>query len=230
MNLEGKTALVTGGGSGLGLSITKKLLARGAKIIIVGRTQTTLDQAKQNLNSDNVIAKSCDITDYSQIEKLAQEVGSIDILVNCAGVWTEGKLEDCPVEKITQTLDINLKGNILVTKVFLPQLKQKTDAYIINIVSVSALKIEPGRSIYNAAKHGLDAFTDTLRKDLKGTKVKVVGIYPGGMNTPLYVKAGQPIDTQKYLDTDKVAEVIIFVLEREDPLVIEHIVVERSNK
>lgn len=227
MNLKGKTALVTGGATGLGLAIAKKLLEHRCKVVICGRTQTHLNQTRSQLNSPNLTTKLCDVTDYTQIETLVQDIGFIDILINNAGVWLEGELETYSAEKITQTLDINLKGVIYTTRAALPQMKKRNDGYIVNISSTSGLKGRELQSVYVASKFGVHGFTESLKVELASTNVKVIGIYPGGMNTKLFAKAGTPKDNTNWMDPNKVAEIIVFTLERDESLIMDHVVINK---
>lgn len=231
MNLQGKTALVTGGATGLGLAITKQLLEKGMQVAICGRTQSTLDQAKAELNSNNLSIYQCDISDYSQVESMIKQIGPVDVLINNAGVWLKKPLESTSPEEISTTIDCNLKGTIYVTRQVLPGMKQKRAGYIINIISKSGLRVHEGASIYVAAKYGVRGFTDTLVKDLRKTGVRIAGVYPTGMNVPeFFSKSGDKVETREFLDVDKVAEVIIFMLETESPLTTDHVEIDRDDR
>lgn len=229
MNLKGKTALVTGGATGLGFAIAKKLLKEGAKVYICSRSKTKLDKAKNELKSKHLITKVCDIGDYRQIKSLAKGIGPVDILINNAGIWLKGKLEDNTVGEINQTLASNLLGTILITKAFLPSFKKKNNGYIINISSTSGLKGKNLQSVYVASKYGVQGFTESLKQDLKETNIKVVGFYPGGMKTDLFKKLGEPKGINKWMEPDEVASVIAFIITRPGSMLIDHIVINRRS-
>ncbi|MBI2009753.1 MAG: SDR family oxidoreductase [Candidatus Chisholmbacteria bacterium] len=227
MNLPGKTALVTGGSSGLGLSIAKQLLQEKVKVVICGRSQAGITKATKQLGTSNLVAEACDVSNFSQVTAFTKKIGHIDILINNAGVWLEGALENNSVEKINETIDVNLKGVIYTTKAVLPQMKQKNDGYIVNISSTSGIKEKENQAVYVASKYGVRGFTDSLKLDLKNTNIKVMGLYPGGMNTPLFKKAGYPKENQDWMDPDKVADVVVFALKQDDTMILDHIVINK---
>jgi NADP-dependent 3-hydroxy acid dehydrogenase YdfG len=219
MQLKDKVAVITGGSSGLGFSIAKKLLEKGSIVYILGRHEQNLKNAFEQLKSNDLHVILADVTDYQTLEK---KVGSldIDILINNAGVWLEGATQDFTPEQISGCLDINLKGTIYATKAVLPSMLTKNNGFILNVISTSGLKGREQQSVYAASKFGVSGFTKSLELDLAKTNIKVAGFYPGGMRTKLFEKAGNGRDNSDWMDTDKVAEIVIFLLERDDTMVI----------
>ena len=116
---------------------------------------------------------------------------------------------------------------IYTTKAVLPEMLKQKDGYIINVSSTSGLKGRAGQSVYASSKYGVTGFTESLQEDLKSTNVKVAGFYPGGMNTKLFEKAGDLKDNEDWMDTGKVAEILIFMLERDDTMVMDHVVLNK---
>ena len=227
MKLKGKTALVTGGSTGLGFSIAKRLLEKEMNVAICGRKTAKLKQAKEKLSSNRLATYKCDISNYSQIEEIVDKIGDIDVLINNAGIWLEGELRNNTPAKISQVIDINLKGTIFATKAVLTQMEQRNSGFIINVSSTSGMKPRETQSIYAASKFGIRGFTDSLKIDLKDTNIKVTGFYPGGMSTRMFAKAGTPKENKDWMDTDKVAEIITFILERDESLIMDHVVVNK---
>lgn len=227
MKLKGKTALITGGSTGLGFSIAKKLLERKMNVAICGRKIPKLKKAKEKLSSNRLATYKCDVSNYSQVEKMIDKIGDVDVLINNAGIWLEGEIVENTPKQIQEVIDSNLLGTILVTKATLPQMKKQNDGFIINITSTSALKGRDNQSVYVASKFGVRGFTDSLKIDLKDTNIKVTGFYPGGMNTRMFEKAGAPKENKDWMNTDKVAEIITFILERDESLIMDHIVVNK---
>lgn len=226
MVLAGKVALVTGGSSGLGFSIAKKLLEKDCIVYILGRNQESLDHAKGELNSPNIHTLCGDIRNYQQLQELVQEL-PIDIVINNAGVWLEGTIENNTEEEIAEAIDTNLKGAIYTTKAVLPTMLKKNDGYIINIISTSGLKGREDQAIYVASKFGLSGFTKSLELDLAKTNIKVTGFYPGGMHTGLFAKTENPKRNEDWMDTNKIADILTFILERDDTMVISSIEVNK---
>lgn len=219
MTLKGAKAVVTGGSSGLGFSIAKKLLEKGSTVYVLGRHEANLIQAVEKLHSENLHAITADVADYATLEKELKDL-DVDILVNNAGIWLEGLIDKNSPDEIAQCLDINLKGTIFATKAVLPSMLSKNNGFILNIVSTSGLKGRENQAVYAASKFGVSGFTKSLEIDLSKTNIKVAGFYPGGMHTNLFQKAGSSVQNEDWMDTDKVAEIIIFLLERDDTMVI----------
>jgi NADP-dependent 3-hydroxy acid dehydrogenase YdfG len=225
MNLKNTSALVTGGSDGLGLSIAKALVIKGAQTHIVSRSQTNLDKAAEAINSPLLHTHQGDVTDYQAMEVLVKEIGDIDILINNAGVWLEGQVVEQTREEIDHTIDINLKGVVYTTKIVLPQMLKRNSGFIINVSSTSGLRGREDQAIYVASKFGVTGFTKSLEKDLIDTEVKIAGFYPGGMNTGLFAKTGHPRKNEAWMDTDEVAEIVIFMLDHDQTMLVDHVVV-----
>ena len=157
-----------------------------------------------------------------------QKVGNIDILVNAAGVWYDGQLEDHSDDQINQQIDINLKGVIYACKTVIPQMKKRKEGCIVNISSTSGIKAKANHSVYVASKWGVTGFTKSLQIDLMGSGVKVLGFYPGGMSTNLFKNSRKGVDNSSWMNPKKVAEIIVFMIEREESMTMDHVVVNRG--
>jgi len=230
MKLKNKVALVTGGSEGLGFSIAKNLISKGVKVTICARTEKNLDIAKKKINSDNLKTIKCDVANYEQVEKMFKQLGQVDILINAAGVWFNGQLEEHSKEQIDLQIDINLKGTVYTCKQAVALMKKENNGYIVNVSSTSGLKGQSNRCVYVASKFGVRGLTDSLKIDLKDTNIKVVGFYPGGMNTNLFKHSKNKVDTSKLMDPNKVAEIVVFAIERDESMIMDHVVVNRRNK
>lgn len=227
MNIQNKTIVITGGSDGLGLSLTKLLITKNANVHIIGRNQERLDQAKTEINSPKLFIHQGDVSNYSQISDIYNQIGNIDILINNAGIWIEGQVVDNTPEQISDTIDINLKGLIYSTKAVLPTMLKNDDGVIFNVASMSSLAPASQRSIYVASKFGVKGFTESLELELEKTNIKVFGFYQGGMNTNFFSKAGIEKPNSTWLDPVKVAEIIIFIIERDDSLIMNHVVLNK---
>ncbi len=230
MAIEGERALITGGADGLGFALAEKLLEKGAEVIICGRSAEKLEEASKKLNNAKLKTVVCDVSEPKSVAAMAASVGDVGILLNNAGAFLDGALESYSDEQISTVIDSNLKGLIFVTKAFLPKMQEKGSGFIVNISSTSGLNPRLEQSVYAASKYGVTGFTDTLRLDLKGSGVKVIGVYPGGMATKLFEKAESEIDSANFIPPSEVAEVVAFALERKAPMVMQHIEVVRENK
>lgn len=227
MLLQNKIAVVTGGSEGLGLSIVKKLLQEGCHVHIISRDAEKQAKSLRELNAPNLYAHAADVSDYKSIAEIADKIGEIDILINNAAIWLEGEVETNSYEEISKLIDVNTKGVIFTTKAFLPTLKKRDEAFILNISSTSGLKGRENQSVYVASKFAVTGFTDALKEDLASTNIKVAGFYPGGMNTALFSKAGFPKENQDWMDTDKVADIIVTMLKLDETMILDHVVLNK---
>ena len=189
MKLTNNTILITGGASGIGYELTKQLTALGNTILITGRDQAKLDRAKAVFPKIHTFRS--DVSDPKAIAALYEEVTNqfpeFNILINNAGIMRKINVHDKAggLEDITQEIEINLSGPIRMVKQFLPHLKTKLEAAIMNVSSGLAFVPLPISPIYCATKAGLHSFTESLRVQLKNTKVKVFELAPPATQTEL---------------------------------------------
>ena len=187
MILQGKTALVTGSTSGIGLAIAKALAAEGAKLMINGFGDSA-DIARE-CDELGAIHDGADMSDPVAIERMmarcADEFGGPDILVNNAGIQHVSPVESFPVEKWDAIIAINLTAAFNTTRLALPGMKAKGWGRIVNTASAHSLVASPNKSAYVAAKHGIAGFTKTVALEAARDGVTVNCISPGYVWTPL---------------------------------------------
>lgn len=189
MELTSNTILITGGTSGFGLEFATRLLAMGNTVIITGRDQSKLDLTKKKLPGIHTFQS--DVSDPAAIEALFEKVSSqfpaLNILINNAGEMRKISLHDTSLdlENITREIEINLMGPIRMIRQFLPHLKTKNTAAILNVTSGIAIAPFPVSPVYGAAKSGLRSYTQSLRVQLKNTNVKVFELIAPAAKTPL---------------------------------------------
>ncbi len=194
MKLNHRTILITGGGSGIGLELARQLLSRGNTVLITGRDQRRLDAAQHAL--PGVHTFQSDVSDPAAIATLEQAVlaqfPSLDTLINNAGIMRNLKLNpgndtgNRDLHDLTREIDINLSGPLRMIQQFLPHLKARGDALIVNVSSGLAFVPFPAAPVYSATKAALHAFTRSLRVQLEGTSVTVVELAPPGVETALF--------------------------------------------
>lgn len=232
MNLKNKTILITGGNSGLGFEIAKEAVKKQSKVIILGKDNQNLENAKKLLNSPLVSTLLCDLRDQKQIELIVKKIKKIDVLINCAGIIAYHPLEKHEAKNIKDIIDTNLLGTILVTRAVLPLMKKANSGTIVNVASTSGLMTggHANESVYMASKFGVSGFTEGLKKEINNLKknIRVFGLYPGGMQTKLFAKSGMDKDISDFMPPAEVAKIIIFMLERPDSIKMDHVVVNRN--
>lgn len=210
--VKGKVAIVTGGTSGLGFCVTRRLCQGGAKVVIAGSSEDKGELAVRILKEEGFDVTFCktDIRKEADVEHLvaftAETYGSVDILVTAAGVWSFAHIEDLPEEVFKETLDINLLGAYRCAKhTARYMIANKVKGKMLLVSSNAAYLPQPvfgGYAHYTASKGGVIAMTTELAKELKRYGIMVNTVAPGGMFTPGCLKNG-PIRT---LPPEKQAE------------------------
>ncbi len=189
MDFKDKTVLITGASSGIG-SVTAAEFARsGANIALVARRKEKLDQVEDGLGEFHVstLACQCDVSKRDQVEQMSKEVlekfGSVDVLVNNAGIIAFGSISDLSIDEICSQMETNYFGMVYCIKNFLPSMLKKTSAHIVNVASVGASVSMPGIASYCASKFAMLGFSEGLKHELGGTGVGVTVVSPIGVRT-----------------------------------------------
>ncbi|MEH7549122.1 MULTISPECIES: SDR family NAD(P)-dependent oxidoreductase [Bacillaceae] len=212
-----KTILITGAGTGLGKELALAYAQEGNRIILVGRTQSHLDEVRQMIGKTNGSAMSatCDITDSNRVEQLLfnlNKTEKIDQVINNAGIGYFGPLQEISVDKISHMIDTNVKGTIYITKAILPTFLERNAGKIMNIISTAGLRGKVHETAYCASKFAIRGFTESLVKELESTSISVSGVYMGGMDTPFWDENNFVTDRSRLKSAKEVAWEI---LERE---------------
>jgi uncharacterized oxidoreductase len=189
MKLAKRTVLITGGSSGIGLELAKQLLERDNVVIITGRDQDKLDAATRAL--PRVHSFRSDVSDPEAIAALHEHViarfPALDTLINNAGIMRNLSLHRSrDLNDITREIEINLGGPIRMVQQFLPHLKTRSGALIVNVSSGLAFVPLPISPVYSATKAAIHSFTQSLRVQLAGTGVTAIELAPPGVETPLF--------------------------------------------
>ena len=189
MSLRDKVALVTGGGSGIGKAIAKALLAEGCKVIINGRNEEKLNQAKSELG-DNVESIVCDVTDEGQVENtfngIISNYGKFDILINNAGMAAKAKAHELKYETWKKVINVNLNAAFLCAKEAMKIMIKQKSGRIINIGSISGQMSRPENAPYTASKFGLEGLTRALALDGREHGIAVSILHPGNVGTDIW--------------------------------------------
>lgn len=191
MQLQGKVAVVTGAGSGIGRAVAQALAQRGCHLALADRNQEGLAEtaALPELNSVKVSLHTLDVADGDAVAAFPQTVlahhDRIDLLVNNAGVALAGSFEQVSETDFDWVMAINFHGVVRMTRAFLPLLHRSDDARIVNISSLFGLISPPGQSAYSASKFAVRGFSNALRHELADSRVGVTVVHPGGIATSI---------------------------------------------
>ena len=194
--LKGKTALVTGSTSGIGLGIATRLAAEGANIVLNGFGDVSqIERLKKELTGKSGIAVTYDPADMTKpaeiaamLAKAIAQFGAVDVLVNNAGIQHVAPVDEFPLDKWDAIIAINLSSSFHTVRAALPAMKKKGWGRIINIASAHALVASPFKAAYVAAKHGIAGFTKTVALEVAQQGITVNAICPGYVLTPLVEK------------------------------------------
>ena len=231
MTLKNLKILITGGTAGLGLELAKEFLKMEARVIITGLDLQSLESVLLKLNHINLSGFVADITDSKSLQQLSKQVGNIDVLINNAGIYTVGKLEEVALEKIEKVISTNLIGTISITHTFLPQFKAKNKGIIANILSIRSNQPAAESSIYVASKFGLRGFFESLKLELADTGIQIINFYPSGMKTNLFQTATMiDKDMANMMEPSDVASIVVDNIQRSDKTLIDHVVIQKPKR
>jgi NADP-dependent 3-hydroxy acid dehydrogenase YdfG len=193
--LDGTVALVTGASSGIGEATAQALATEGARVAVAARRKDRLEALAERIGAERALVIEADVTAEDQasaaVERTVSELGRLDILVNNAGVMLLGPIVDAPVEEWQRMVQLNLLGLLFCTHAALPHLLKaaETDprsvADVVNISSVAGRVARLNSGVYNATKHGVGAFSESLRQEVTARHVRVTLIEPGATATEL---------------------------------------------
>jgi NAD(P)-dependent dehydrogenase (short-subunit alcohol dehydrogenase family) len=191
MKLSGKVALVTGFGSGLGRAVAVLFGREGCAVAGTSKTEPKGRETVATIlkNGGKAIFRAGDVSDSKQmralVEDTVQEFGGVDIVVNSAGVRTNGSITEISEEDWDRTLDTNLKGVFVLSRIAVPEMIKRGGGVIINIAARSGIAGQAGRAAYCASKGGMITLTEAMAMDYARQKIRVNCICPGPTRTPM---------------------------------------------
>ena len=220
-----RSALVTGGSSGIGLAIARALREDGFELTLASRTREKVEAAARDLDA---LAVAVDVADAGDCRRVVDEhrarYGRLDVLVNSAGVGIAGAIADIPAKQIDLQLDVNLRGLMLVTAAALPLLRE-TRGLVVNLASIAGTMGTPFLPVYGAAKAAVIQFTDTLNRGEQEHGVRATAISPGFVDTPM--TDWSPVLKEEMIRPEDCAEIVRLLLRLSPYARIPHVVVER---
>jgi short-subunit dehydrogenase len=194
-SLEGKAVVVTGAASGIGRALAFELAGAGARLALADVDAPRLDEVAAAIRSRGAacITRIVDVASEMDVSALAAEVeqayGGADIVINNAGVSLVAPVSSLELRDAHWLMGINFWGVVHGCRTFLPQLRAKPEATIVNVSSIFAMVSVPTQSMYNAAKAAVRGFSDALREELRGTGITVLCVHPGGIRTRIVEQA-----------------------------------------
>lgn len=210
ISLEGKTAVVTGAGSGVGRAVAQSLDAAGASVVLIGRRADALAETARDM--DRPIQRPLDLTDDAAILALAGTLGPVDVLVHAAAVFKRGRLAVATLDDMDALYRSNLRAPYALTRALLPQLTARMSS-VVFMNSSAALAAAPGAGQYGAFKAMLKSLADTLRAEVNNDGVRVTSMFLGRVATPMQqtVQAaeGRTYEPSRLLQPEDVAQMVL---------------------
>jgi NAD(P)-dependent dehydrogenase (short-subunit alcohol dehydrogenase family) len=193
-SLGGRTAIVTGGGRGIGAAIARALTARGARVTVFARTASEIDRLVAGGGAALAVAGDVRREDHvERLVKLHEEAfGPCDVLVNNAGILERGLVEELPPDAWRQVVDVNLTGPFLCARAVIPSMKARRRGRIVNVASISGTIGTEGSSAYNASKWGVIGLTKCLAEELRAHGIQCIAVSPGSVDTAMLKKTPFP--------------------------------------
>jgi NAD(P)-dependent dehydrogenase (short-subunit alcohol dehydrogenase family) len=202
MQIQDRVFVVTGGGNGIGRAVVLELLRRGARVAAVDLRAEALEETVRLAGpaGDRLSVHAVSVTDRAAVEALPAEVqqhhGQVDGLLNVAGIIQRFvPIADLSIEEIQRVMDVNFWGTVYTVKAFLPVLTQRPEAALLNVSSMGGLVPVPGQGAYGASKGAVKLLTETLFAELRGTRVAVTVVFPGGVGTNITGNSGVDVPT-----------------------------------
>jgi 3-oxoacyl-[acyl-carrier protein] reductase len=216
-SLEGKVALVTGAGRGIGKAVALSLAQAGCRVVLAARTRQQIEAVQEEILSKggHALAVPTDLTLDEDIERLVEisqaRWGAVDVLINNAGWGKRAPVVGANVTDWDRTIRLNLRAPMILAKALLPNMIAKGEGAVINISSVSGKTGEANGAAYSASKFGLIGFTQSLYEEVREHGIKVAVILPGFVDTPL-IPPNRQLDRSKMIQVGDIAQTVIFVL------------------
>lgn len=231
MKLADKVVVVTGGGSGIGRELVLLLLAKGSRVAAVDVDASSLQETSELVGSmkERLSTHVVNIADKEAVGQLPEQVieahGAVDGVINNAGIIQPfvrvGELDEADIERV---MDVNFYGTVYMTRAFLPYLRKRPEAHIVNVSSMGGFLPVPGQTVYGASKAAVKLFTEGLRSELLDTNVRVTVVFPGAIGTNIAENSGlgrempaegaEEESSFKPLPADKAAEIIVDGIEK----------------
>jgi NADP-dependent 3-hydroxy acid dehydrogenase YdfG len=248
--LDGTVALVTGASSGIGEATAKALASQGAAVVVAARRKDRLDALASDIaaNGGTAVAIECDVTVQADatalVARAVDELGRLDTLINNAGVMLLGPIVDAPIDEWNRMVALNVSGLLWCAHAALPHLLHAAEdsprhvADLVNISSVAGRVARSGSGVYNLTKHGVGAFSESLRQEVTKRHVRVSLVEPGAVATELASHVRREVRQsmmQRFagverLEADDIADAISYIVTRPRRVAINEILIRPTEQ
>jgi short-subunit dehydrogenase len=231
--LKGKNVLLVGATGGIGSKTAKLLAASGATVFLTGRNETKLQQVASDCGISVERTFVLDISQPVEVlalkEKYFQQLTTIDILVNAAGIGIIKTMDTLDETDFLRSLNFNLYAPFLLIKAFLPAMKEIKKGLIINIPGVLGKVPMAGAAAYSASKYGLVGMMQSIREELKRTDIRITNLFLGGVDSPFWDTIDLRVQRDKMVQAEEAAKAIWFLCQQPDSGVVSEMVLQPFN-
>ena len=225
-------AIITGASTGIGRSLSVKLSDQYF-IYLISRNRDNLNQTKKIINAKN---NECDtiVADISKDESIdiinnqIKNKNNIELLINNAGIGIFKNISETSINDWDNTINTNLKGSFLMTKLIIDNFKSKKLGKIVFISSVAGLQPYKNSTAYVSSKYGLRGFSSALREELREFNIKVITVFPGAVNTPIWNDKNMNELRKNMMDSDDLSQIIVNAINASNNCVTEEITIRRT--
>jgi NAD(P)-dependent dehydrogenase (short-subunit alcohol dehydrogenase family) len=231
--LDGKIALVTGAGRGIGRAVALALAEAGCDVAVLARSVEEIEETAKLVRDcgRKAVAIRCDVASPEEIERAHREViealGPVDILVNNAGFLVITPILQTSLADFEQTMAVNLRATFLFCQAVLPSMIERGRGTVLNMASTSSKRWYVGQGAYCAAKHGVLGLTKVLAEEMKPHGIRVSAICPGGVNTQMVQEERDDIVPEEWMDPEDIGRLAVFLATLPPKAAIDEVVIRR---
>jgi NADP-dependent 3-hydroxy acid dehydrogenase YdfG len=240
-----KNVIITGASSGIGEATARLLASKGYNLSLAARSLDKLEELKSQLsgNGSKIIVRQTDVTKREDVKQLAkstiEELGSVDVLINNAGIMPLSFLKNLHEDEWEQTIDVNIKGVLNGVGAVLPNMMQNKKGHIINISSVAGVKVYPTSSVYCGTKWAVEAITEGIRLELgKEYNIRTTSIRPGATKSNLastitdseVMKWFESWDKFEFIEAEDIANAILYAIEQPDNVSVSEVLIRPTDQ
>lgn len=234
MDLEGRSAIVTGASAGIGEATALALAGEGVRVALAARREAELMRVAERIEADDgeALVVPTDLTDDRQVLRTIgtthEAFGDLDILVNSAGVLYREFVVDADPEEWQREIEVNLVGLMNATRAVLGGMCERGSGHVVNVSSINARKVAPGASGYVASKAGVNGFSEALRQEVTGKGVRVTVVEPGLVDTAM--QSDETREAMDLLDPADVADAILYAVSRPEHVSVNDILIRPTEQ
>lgn len=217
--VQDRTAIITGGGTGIGEGIAVALAREGIRVVVCGRRQAPLDDTVSQIEQSGGtgMAVQADVSETDDVRRLVEtttaQFTSVDILVNNAGIGGDARIHEHDITTWDRVMAVNLRGPFLMARAVLPHMRRQRRGHIINISSESAMEYYEGNGAYGVSKHALNALAEYIQRENQDQGIRVNTICPGMVVTEM-TERRPGLDHDKCLYPDDIADLVVWLVSR----------------